>query len=115
MSKAQQMFQHSYPNQRPRSQGKHILAVLRARGIDARDVTRNRKTGIYEVKFGAPNVTSFTSKGTDSAHVWARRILDRFDGIEVVDTYDTVADWRPQQPVLFATVYLRGEPQPKSA
>jgi hypothetical protein len=109
------MFPHSYPSPRPPSQGKQILAVLRARGIDARDVTRNRRTGIYEVKFGAPNVTSFTSKGTDSAHVWARRILDRFDGVEVVDTYDTVADWRPQQPVLFATVYLRGEPRPRSA
>ena len=109
------MYPHAYPSGRQPSQRKQILAALRSRGIEARDVTRNRKTGIYAIKFGAPNVTNFHSKGTDSASVWARRILERFEGVEVIDTYDSVADWRPQNPVLFATVYLRGEPRPKSA
>lgn len=100
---------------RQTSQGKQILQVLRAKGINARDVTRNRKTGVYAVEFDAPNVTNFQGEGTDSADVWARRILERFDGVEVVDTYDSVAEWRPKRPVLFATVFLRGDPIPRSA
>lgn len=106
-----------HPNEFPQrpAQGKRILAALHSNGIDALDVTRNRKSGCYEVRFGAQNITQFSSRGTEPAREWARRILERFDGVEVVDTYDSVADWRPQRPVLLATVFLRGEPIPKTA
>jgi len=94
------------PIRTPR-QGKSLLEALRARGIDADNVTRNRRTGVYTVKFVAPNVGDFNSPGTDPAKVWATRITNAMPDIEVVNTYDTIADWRPGKPVLFATVQVR--------
>ena len=94
--------------------GKDVLADLQSQGIEAGNVTRQR-TGIYAVEFRAPNPGNMGERGTDPARVWARRIEARFDGIEIVDTYDSVADWRPQRPVLFATVFLRGTPTPKAS
>lgn len=87
--------------------GQRLLPALRARGIEADNVTRNRRTGVYTVKFTTPNVTDFYSKGTDPARVWARRIEETFSDVEVIDTYDSIAEWRPQKPVLFATVWMR--------
>lgn len=97
------------------SRNRELLAALRARGIQAGSVRRNRRTGVYAIRFGAADVTNFASSGTDSAQLWAQRIQEQFDGVEIIDTYDTVADWRPQQPVLFATVFLRGELKPKAS
>lgn len=88
-------------------QGKRLLTTLRARGIEADNVTRNRRTGVYTVKFAAPNMSNFYARGTDPARVWAQRIEDCFEDVEIIDTYDSVAEWRPQQPILFATVFLR--------
>lgn len=96
-------------------QGKRLLAALRARGIEADNVTRNRRTGVYTVKFAAPNMNNFYSRGTEPATVWAQRIEDCFDDVEIIDTYDSIAEWRPQQPVLFATVFLRVIERQKSA
>lgn len=96
-------------------QGKRLLSALRARGIEADNVTRNRRTGVYTVKFAAPNMNNFYSRGTDSARVWAERIEACFDDVEIIDTYDSVAEWRPQQPVLFATVFLRVIERQKTA
>ena len=108
----------SQPNRQPAReplQGKRLLTTLRARGIEADNVTRNRRTGVYTVKFTAPNMNNFYSRGTDSARVWAQRIEECFDDVEIIDTYDSVAEWRPQQPILFATVFLRVIERPKSA
>lgn len=108
----------SQPNRHPAReplQGKRLLSTLRARGIEADNVTRNRRTGVYTVKFTAPNMNNFYSRGTDSARVWAERIEACFDDVEIIDTYDSVAEWRPQQPILFATVFLRVIERPKSA
>jgi hypothetical protein len=108
----------SQPNRQPAReplQGKRLLSTLRARGIEADNVTRNRRTGVYTVKFAAPNMNNFYSRGTDSARVWAERIEACFDDVEIIDTYDSVAEWRPQQPILFATVFLRVIERPKSA
>jgi len=87
--------------------GKRLLSTLRAKGIEADNVTRNRRTGVYTVKFAAPNPNNFYSRGTDPARVWAQKIEDAFAGVEIIDTYDSVAEWRPQHPILFATVFLR--------
>src|SRR5690554_3572205 len=96
-------------------QGKRLLTALRARGIEADNVTRNRRTGVYTVKFAAPNMNNFYSRGTDPAIVWAQRIEACFDDVEIIDTYDSVAEWRPQQPILFATVFLRVIERQKTA
>lgn len=108
----------SHSNRQPAReplQGKRLLSTLRARGIEADNVTRNRRTGVYTVKFTAPNMNNFYSRGTDSARVWAERIEACFEDVEIIDTYDSVAEWRPQQPILFATVFLRVIERPKSA
>ena len=91
---------------RPRA-GKRMLARLHAVGINARNVTQSRHTGLYIVDFGDSDIDNFESAGTEPARVWARRIRDALPGVEVVDTHDAVADWRPNRPVLTATVFLR--------
>lgn len=96
-------------------QGKRLLHALRAKGIEASNVTRNRTTGVYTVKFAASNMNNFYARGTDSARVWAQRIEEAFSDVEIIDTYDSVAEWRPQQPILFATVFCRVIEKQKSA
>jgi hypothetical protein len=88
-------------------QGKRLLSALRAKGIEANNVTRNRRTGVYTIKFAAPNMSNFYSRGTLPARVWAQRIEECFTDVETIDTYDSVAEWRPQRPILFATVFIR--------
>ena len=92
---------------RKRLQGKRFLEALQSVGIEAHNVTRNRRTGVYTVKFVAPNIADLNSKGTRPAREWAKRITAAFSDIEVVGMYDSVADWRPMKPVLFATVQVR--------
>lgn len=105
-------------NQPPREplQGKRLLSALRARGIEADNVTRNRRTGVYTIKFAAPEMNNFYSRGTDSAKVWAERIEAAFSNVRIIDTYDSAAEWRPNQPILFATVFaiIDGDLQPQS-
>lgn len=88
-------------------EGKQLLNRLRAAGIDAQNVTRNRKTGLFFVDFKVPDVDDFDAPGIPPANEWARRIRQQISGVEVVDTHDTIAAWRPHQPVLLATVVLR--------
>lgn len=90
--------------------GARLLLDLRAAGIVASSVIRNRRTGVLTVKFAAPDISDFTSQ-TDPAKVWAERILNAVDGYEVVDTYDSLAEWRnpTNPPVLYATVFLRAK------
>jgi hypothetical protein len=99
--------QPNRPPAREPVQGKRLLHDLRAKGVEADNVTRNRRTGVYTVKFAAPNMNNFYARGTDSARVWAQRIEAAIPNIEIIDTYDSIAEWRPQQPVLFATVFCR--------
>lgn len=109
------MFLQSALVARESLQGKRVLATLRAHGIEAADVSRNRRTGVYTVRFGSPNVANFYARGTEPAREWARRIEDCFEDVEIIDTYDSVAEWRPHKPVLFATVFLRVRPEARIA
>lgn len=93
--------------------GPRILTRLTNAGVKAQSVTRNRRTGIYTIRFGSPNVTNFNSIGTDKGSVWARRIEHVLPEAVIVDTYDSIADWRPGCPVLFATVFIRLDERPE--
>lgn len=84
-----------------------ILQKLRTAGIAAKDLRRRLHNGVIEIRFQAENVTDFYGKGTDPVAIWARRIENAFSGIEIVDTYDTVAEWRQGSPILYATVFLK--------
>lgn len=88
-------------------QGKRLLSTLRAKGIEADNVTRTRRTGVYMIEFAALNMSNFYAAGTLPARVWAQRIEECFTDVEIIDTYDSVAEWRPQRPILFATVFIR--------
>lgn len=44
--------------------------------------------------------------GTDSAAVWAQRIAAVVPNVRIVETHDSVADWRPGCPVLYALVIV---------
>ena len=92
---------------RKRAQGKSLLEALQAAGINASNVKRNRLTHVHTIEFVDPNLTDLKSTGTASAKTWARRITAAFSDIEIVDTYDTIADHRPNKPVLFAQVFVR--------
>lgn len=87
-------------------QGKALLERLRAAGIAAHDVTRNQRTGVFTVKFVDPNQSNFYSRGTDPAQAWAERIEAAMPQARIIDRHDSIADWRPGKPVLFATVFL---------
>jgi len=92
---------------RKRLQGKSLLEALRAAGIEAHNASRNRRTGIYTVMFCDPNISDLNSKGTRPAREWAERITAAFEDAEVIDMYDSVAEWRPGKPVIFAQVKVR--------
>lgn len=94
---------------RQRAQGKRLLDVLAEAGIEADNVTRNRRTGIHTIQFFAANCLQFDAPGTLPASAWARRIEAAGIGATVVDTYQTVAEWRPGKPVLSALVMVRWE------
>lgn len=44
--------------------------------------------------------------GTERAEVWAERIAAAVPGLRVVETHNSVADWRPGCPVLTALVIV---------
>jgi hypothetical protein len=91
------------------STGPALFKLLKEHGIEANTITRNRRTGVYTVKFAAPNMSNFYAAGTDSYRVWAERIESVIPDAEFVadQCYDSAAEWRPSQPILFATVTLR--------
>jgi hypothetical protein len=80
--------------------GPKMQARLKASGIDARQVTRSRRTGYYVADFYSPGMQSPVTP----ARVWAERIQQRVGGLTIVDRDDTVADWRDGQPVIYASV-----------
>ena len=85
-------------------QGPAVRDLLAAHGIEAESVTRNRRTGVYTAHFKDLNLDSFYSKGTHPARVWAERIQEALPMADIIDGYDSVAEWRPEKPVLFALV-----------
>ena len=91
---------------RPPQQGNRLRKRLERLGIYASKVTQSRSTGQYAVKFSDPQQADFYSKGTDSAVVWAARIQAALRAAVIGAKHDSVADWRPNKPVLFATVFV---------
>lgn len=91
---------------RKHSPRKSLLKRLEAAGIRPTSVVRNRRTGRYTIKFVGPNNDNFYSRGTAPAQEWAERIQEALPLADIVEAYDSVADWRPARTVLFATVVL---------
>lgn len=89
-------------------QGPAVLDILHAAGLAAHNVTRNRRTGVYSVRFNAANMSDFNSR-TDSADVWAERITQAIPSAVITNTHDSRAWWREGEPVLLALVEFKLE------
>lgn len=92
---------------RPVKTGPSFRELLLAAGIEAANVTKNRTTGDFTVKFVDPAMSDFRSLGTDPARVWAERIAAVFPNVKIVETFDSISTIRPVHPVIFATVICR--------
>jgi len=75
-----------------------MFSYLQSAGIDVQKVERKRSTGHYIADFYVPEMRD----PVPPASTWARAIAQA--GLRVLGTADTVADWRPDQPVICATV-----------
>jgi hypothetical protein len=96
---------------RPALRPDSIRAQLLAAGLTTADrITRNPRTGVVTVHFTDPAAGSFYTKGLEPARVYAERITQAFGNVRVIDTCDSVAEWRPRQPILFGFVALVLEP-----
>lgn len=95
-----------------RRQGKAVLHQLHAVGLDAFNCKKKRGRNVFEVDFKVPDVDDFHAPGIDPADVWAQRIMSRFKNAKVTFTHDTVATWRPHQPVIAASVIIDTGNQP---
>ena len=83
--------------------GRAIWRHLVASGIEAQKVVRKRETGDYIADFFVPDMKDPIA----SSKEWAWRIRQILPDAAIVDTHDTVAGWRPGQPVIHATVIFR--------
>lgn len=86
--------------------GPAMLDVLWERGVEASKVERQR-SGLFIITFRDPDLQNIESFGTNPAWAWAECIEIALPGFEVVQTYDSIAHHRPNQPVLWATVMVR--------
>lgn len=73
------------------------MAVL---GIPAQKVVRKRQTGDYVADFFVPDM----KQSVPSAETWAQQIQAQLPDSQVVSTHNTVAEWRPDAPIIQATV-----------
>lgn len=74
-------------------------------GVPAQKVVRKQETGDYVSDF-------FTDEFTEPvapAKEWAKRIQEVLPSAKIIDTHDTIAAWRPGQPVIYATVIFQLE------
>lgn len=75
-----------------------MLAYLQSAGIAAQKVVCRRRNGHYVADFYVPEMQEPVRPAGEWAQVIARH------GLEIIDTADTIAGWRPDRPVICATV-----------
>ncbi|MEO1166589.1 MAG: hypothetical protein AAFV98_22620 [Chloroflexota bacterium] len=80
--------------------GRAMRRHLDSLGVSAQKVVLKRETHHYVAEFFVPEM----STAIDPAHDWAKRIQQALPSAHIIDTHDTVADWRSGDPVIHATV-----------
>jgi hypothetical protein len=80
--------------------GPDMQVRLRQVGIEAQKVVRQRETGFYIADFYVPGMEMPIRPSQD----WAYIIQQRLPDLTVIDTSDTVAGWRSDKPVIWASV-----------
>jgi len=83
--------------------GRELRRHLVALGVAAQKVVRKRDTGDYVADFFVPEMDN----PIPSARQWAEDIQAVLPDVHILDTHDTIADWRIGQPVIYATVVFR--------
>ena len=83
--------------------GRAMQRHLETCGIAAQKIVRKRDTGVYVAEFFVPEM----SAEIDSSKVWAKRIRASLPQATIIDTHDTIASWRDDNPVIFATVIFQ--------
>lgn len=79
-----------------------VEAELRAAGVPC-FVSQRRTDHAFHLEIDAPD------DGTLSASEWQHYIEDRFEA-RVIESVETVADWRPNKPVIFVDLVLATAP-----
>lgn len=83
--------------------GRALHRQLESLGIAAQKVVRKQETGDYVADFYQPEMNSETAPAKE----WAKQIKKTFPQAQIVGTHDTIASWRPGNPVIYATVIFQ--------
>jgi hypothetical protein len=83
--------------------GREMCRQLVKLGVPAQKIVRKQETGDYVAEFFVPEM----SEPIAPAKEWAKRIREAIPNVRIVDTHDTIAAWRPGQPVIYATVIFQ--------
>lgn len=78
---------------------RHLVSL----GIPAQKVIRKQDTGDYVADFFVPTM----SEAIKPAKEWAELIKVEMPSVRIIDTHDTIAVWRPEKPVIYATVIFQ--------
>lgn len=88
--------------------GPEMQAYLKSAGIEAQKVVRRRDTGYYVADFFIPGMDA----AVQPSAAWAERIRQRLDGLTIVNMSDTIASWRAEKPIIWASVtFAFSQPQ----
>lgn len=84
---------------------RHLLTL----GIPAQKIVRKQdgdnevQRSYYVADFFVPEM----SEPIAPAAEWAKQIREAMPNVRIIDTHDTIAVWRPNQPVIYATVIFQ--------
>lgn len=82
-----------------RAMCRHLVSL----GVAAQKVVRKQETGEYVADFFVPEMDDAILP----AKTWAQRISEALPNAHIIRVHDTIAGWRPEQPVICATVTFR--------
>ncbi|MCA9913992.1 MAG: hypothetical protein KC496_11610 [Anaerolineae bacterium] len=80
--------------------GRAMRRHLASMGVPAQKVVRKQASGDYVADFFIPQM----EQPIAPAREWAQRIRATVPQAQIKNTHDTVAEWRPGKPVIYATV-----------
>lgn len=83
--------------------GRAMRRHLEILGVMSQKIVRKRETGNYVAEFFVPEMAVAISPADE----WAERIQDVLPDAQIINTHDTIAAWRPNKPVIFATVIFQ--------
>lgn len=83
--------------------GRAMRRHLETLGVVAQKIVRKRETGDYVAEFFVPEMAI----AIPPADEWAERIVVALPDARIINTHDTIAAWRPNRPVIYATVIFQ--------